>query len=636
MILSLCLLVFPLLFFSYYSYDAIKNNIIKEQEESLASESEVLHEFVHENFQWVLSVSIGQLFSIRKVNEEQLFVIKNGISQAQSFSDHELLDLTENYIMKAGNSKKVHTFICHKNNPRRGLFASEAVLKLLEAGEGYNGGSYLERIIKRKTFEVDKYYHFYFVQGDIHYLGTITMLDDEMVICLLRDISDIKRNYDDDSVGKAFAMNLETTISAINRIDPESTNIYVFNEHRKSIVRKSSYDLPLRIDDEILEKIKQDEVWEGYIDKMNYAHAFYFQQTGWFFLYTINLSKSIDTLNSSMMIIWAISSFLVILSIFLCSYILRRPLGILAKIAKTAEYIEHADLTDKDDLEKIYRMLPDHSHDEIGILVETLKEMSGSISKNAIKLLAANAQKRRLEGELSAAKDIQIGILPESLDSKEFSPLNISALQIPAKEVGGDLYDAISFDKDHVALIIGDVSDKGVPAALFMAMTVILIRECISLKMPVHQIAAEVNRNLCQHNPNLMFVTLFIGIIDKNTGELSFANCGHCLPFLVRNGQVEFVEGISGPAIGVAPDFEYKSFTVDVPEDSNLFFYTDGVSECQNHNKDLYGVERIIAFLERLRERDPAVICSKMMEELILYRNNATQSDDITILSVKI
>ncbi len=636
MIISLGLLILPLLIFSYYSYDAIKNNIIKEQTESLVSESKVLHEFVHENFQWVLSEQIVRLFSIRKNNEEQLFIIKNGIKQVQSFKNSEMMDIASDYIIVAGNSEKVHSFICNKDNPQQGLFAFDDLRKLLVEAKGSRNKNSLETIIKQKKFEGNGFYHLALEQGDKFFLCSITMLDEHNVICLLRDISELKSEYDNNATEKAFAMDLSSTISAINRIDPESTNIYVFNKERKSIIRKRAYDLPLNISDEILEKVQQDEFWEGPLDKMNYAYLFYFKQTGWFFLYTIDLTKSIAALNDSMDLIWGISVFLAVFCVFLCSFILRKPLGNLVKIAKTAEYIEHADLTDKHDLQKVSQMLPMHSHDEIGILADTLKEMSDSISKNAIKLLSANAQKRRLEGELNAAKEIQLGILPKTLDLHEFNPLKLSALQIPAKEVGGDLYDAIPFDKDHIALIIGDVSDKGVPAALFMAMTVILIRECVSLKMSAHEIASEVNRNLCKHNPNMMFVTLFIGILDKNTGELSFANCGHCLPFVIKNGSVKTVEGLSGPAIGVAPDFDYKSFTVNMPKDSNLFFYTDGVSESLNSNNELFGEKRIIAFLEQLKERDPSFICSKMIDELILYRNKAAQSDDITILSVRI
>jgi serine phosphatase RsbU (regulator of sigma subunit) len=340
-------------------------------------------------------------------------------------------------------------------------------------------------------------------------------------------------------------------------------------------------------------------------------------------------------LNDSIEIIWAITILLAGTCIFLCSLILRKPLGSLTRIAKTAEYIERADLTNKDEIAKIAQMLPEKSNDEIGMLSETLKEMSQSVSDKAIELLSANAQKRQLEGELNAAKEIQMGILPESLELREFSPLKLSALQVPAKEVGGDLYDAINFDEDRVALVIGDVSDKGVPAALFMAMTVILIRECVSLKMPVEQIALELNKNLCQHNPNMMFVTLFVGILNRRNGELSYVNCGHCVPYVFKDGKVSMIEGLSGPAIGVAPGFEYKAFSTEVPLNSNLFFFTDGVSEAQNPQQELYGEKRIERFLENLKENEPSKVCSRMMGELILYRNKAAQSDDITILCVR-
>ncbi|SFS58499.1 Stage II sporulation protein E (SpoIIE) [Succinivibrio dextrinosolvens] len=635
MFLSLCLLIVPLLLFSYYSYDALKSNIIQEQKEALSSESRVLKEFVHENFQWVLSESVVPLFSIRKTNEEQLFIIKKGITQAISFNDENLMEIAEDYILGAGNTDKEYTFISNTTKPYKGMFISDKARNLLESRLGTVTDRTLADIIRTRDLEPGKYYHYYFIHGTRHFLGSLTRLNKDHVICLLHDISTIKQNYDENYLEKAFALDLVGTISAINRIDPVSTNIYVFTEERKSIIRKLAYKLPDALNESFLEKAKQDEVWEGYLDKMNYAFIFYFKQTGWFFMYTINLANSVSALNDSMEIIWVITVLLAGTCIFLCSLILRKPLSSLTSIAKTAEYIEHADLTNKEEIEKIAQMLPEKSNDEIGMLSETMKEMSRSVSDKAIELLSANAQKRQLEGELNAAKEIQMGILPESLEFKEFSPLKLSAMQVPAKEVGGDLYDAIYYDEDHVALVIGDVSDKGVPAALFMAMTVILIRECVSLKMPVEKIALELNKNLCQHNPNMMFVTLFVGILNKRTGEFSYVNCGHCVPYVFSSGKVDTIEGLSGPAIGVAPGFEYKSFSTTLPLNSNLFFFTDGVSEAQNPQQELYGEKRIEYFLENLKETDPAQVCSKMMGELVLYRNKAAQSDDITILCVR-
>lgn len=636
MLLSLCMLIVPILLFSYYSYGAIKHNIIIEQRESISSESKVLRDFVQENFHWVLSDSIVPLQSIRKTNEEQLEILKMGLSMARSYEDDDLLRIVQDYLLTAGNSDHISLFISKIKDPKRGGFATEEIKDLLDSVMASNTSLTLEKLIRTKTFTKGKYYHFHFVYENRHYLVTITLLDKNNVICMLHDITLIRDNYHETSIEKAFALDVVSLIGAINRVDPNSTSIYVFTEELKSIIKKSNFQLPELVTHDLLEKAKTNEFWEGYLDEMNYAYIFYFRQTGWFFLYTINLEESIVSLKDSMSIIWIISAFLAISCIFMCSFILRRPMRTLTSIAKTAEYIEKADLTNKDELEIILRMLPEHSNDEIGLLAKTLREMASSISDNAIKLLSANAQKRQLEGELNAAKDIQKGILPVSLSSPEYDPLKIYGLLVPAKEVGGDLYDVISVDEDNVALIIGDVSDKGVPASLVMAMSVILIRECISLNMSVQQVAMELNKAMCMHNPNMMFVTLFVGILNKTSREFSYVNCGHCVPYIVKDKKVSLLEGLSGPAIGVAPDFEYKFFKQTLPPSCNLFLYTDGVSEAQNQNQELYGEERISSFLERLSTDDPYRMCSKMMDDIILYRNNAPQSDDITMLNVKI
>ena len=185
MLLSLCLLIVPLLLFSYYSYDALKKHIIQEQKAALTSESHVLQEFVSENFQWVLSESIVPLFSIRKTNEEQLFLIKKGITQAMSFRDDNLMEIAEDYILGAGNTNRTSTFISNTSKPYKGMFVSEKARRLLESRLGSVTDKTLADLIRDRDLEKDKFYHYYFINGRKHYLGSLTKLTDDYVICLL-------------------------------------------------------------------------------------------------------------------------------------------------------------------------------------------------------------------------------------------------------------------------------------------------------------------------------------------------------------------------------------------------------------------------------------------------------------------
>ena len=168
-----------------------------------------------------------------------------------------------------------------------------------------------------------------------------------------------------------------------------------------------------------------------------------------------------------------------------------------------------------------------------------------------------------------------------------------------------------------------------------MTMTVTLIREGVSLNITLEQLIDSLNKTLCQRNPNLMFVTLFIGILDKQTGMLEYANAGHCQPMMVnRQGAVRALTELSGPAVGVDEDLVYTSYHDQLAEDETLVLYTDGVTEAQNIHQELYGDDRLYAFLSAHANLSSADLSAKLTEELTNFKGTAPQFDDITMLIV--
>lgn len=254
-------------------------------------------------------------------------------------------------------------------------------------------------------------------------------------------------------------------------------------------------------------------------------------------------------------------------------------------------------------------------------------------------LVEAHLQSQIVNKSLELAKEIQMGLVPKDFPAlPEFKEIDIYATIIPALEVGGDLYDFFPLDKDRICFIIGDVSDKGVPAALFMAMartafkmSAIASPESIALTM------ARVNQFLCESNPQQMFVTAFAGILDLRTGLIDYADAGHEPPFVLQpSGTVLKINKVGGIVLGFMPDQKFSSGTIQLDPGDALVLYTDGVTEAMNVGHQLFGAEAIEKTLSRagraaLSER----IVKVLLDEMRGFVGEAHQSDDITMLVIK-
>ncbi len=244
----------------------------------------------------------------------------------------------------------------------------------------------------------------------------------------------------------------------------------------------------------------------------------------------------------------------------------------------------------------------------------------------------------RIETELSMATRIQGDMLPNIFPAfPERDEFEIFASMDPAKEVGGDFYDFFMIDDDHLGLVMADVSGKGVPAALFMMMSKILVNNFALMGGSPAKVLERVNAQICLNNKEEMFVTVWFGVLELSTGKVKAANAGHEYPILRKaNGEFELFKDKHGFVIGGMEGVRYKEYEFLLEKGGTLFLYTDGVAEATNANNELFGTERMLAALNQDPQAAPKTLLSNMRQAVDAFVGDAPQFDDLTMLSVKL
>ncbi len=265
-----------------------------------------------------------------------------------------------------------------------------------------------------------------------------------------------------------------------------------------------------------------------------------------------------------------------------------------------------------------------------------LQEKNRQLQKAYDDLKAAQAQiieKERLERELQVAAEIQISILPQELP--QVPGYDFGACMVPARMVGGDLYDVFPLDNEKMGVLIGDVADKGIPAAIFMARTHALIMVEAGHGGSPGEILLRANRHLIQLQQADQFVTVLFGILDCRNGVMDLARAGHEMPLLVfADGRVIVFPHGPGQPIGVfdAPTMDEQKITL--PAGATLLFFTDGVTDCANPQGDQFGPEQLNKTLAALASRSGQETCNLLLETLKRYQADAPQADDITLVAI--
>jgi len=275
--------------------------------------------------------------------------------------------------------------------------------------------------------------------------------------------------------------------------------------------------------------------------------------------------------------------------------------------------------------------------DEVGKLAQSFDYMKGSLKQYIADLTETTAAKERIESELQIAHDIQMGILPKLFPPfPEMSEFDLHAALEPAKEVGGDTFDFFFLDDDHLSFNVGDVSGKGVPASLFMAITKTLIKTRATRDTTPEVVLTQVNEDLSADNPSLLFVTLFMGTLNIRNGILDYCNGGHNPPYIIRaGGEIESLAMTGGIALGVMEGVEFQSKRITLHRGDALFVYSDGVTEAMNDKHELFSEARLEEELARLKGLPVGDIIAGVMEAIHNYSGDEPQTDDITVMIIR-
>ena len=242
-------------------------------------------------------------------------------------------------------------------------------------------------------------------------------------------------------------------------------------------------------------------------------------------------------------------------------------------------------------------------HNEIGTLADSFAEFAEEIDRHTNEIIKLNGEKQKIAAELSLATNIQSSMLPDKFpDRKEF---DIFASMDPAKEVGGDFYDFFLIDEDHLAVVIADVSGKGVPAALFMMSSMILINDHALMGGTPAEILERINNQICKTNKAHMFVTVWLGILEISTGKLTASSAGHEFPMINTNGKFELLKDKHGMPVGAFKKTKYKDYELTLKKGDIIFLYTDGVAEATNADNQLFGTDRTLDALNKNPDAAP-------------------------------
>ena len=268
------------------------------------------------------------------------------------------------------------------------------------------------------------------------------------------------------------------------------------------------------------------------------------------------------------------------------------------------------------------------------VLIEYILAVAWQYVQAAREKRALALENERISTELSLAKRIQTNSLPKDFQAfADRGEFDIYASMTPAKEVGGDLYDFFMPDEDHLCLVIGDVSGKGFPAALFMMLAMALIHHVAMRETSPAAILTAVNDEICSRNPEEMFVTVWLGILELSTGKLTAANAGHEYPAMKKpDGHFELVKDRHGFVIGGMAGVRYREYTLQMEPGSRLLVYTDGVAEANNAQEELFGTDRMIEALKQAENGAPSEIIAALDGAIQAFVGKAPQFDDTTML----
>jgi sigma-B regulation protein RsbU (phosphoserine phosphatase) len=274
-----------------------------------------------------------------------------------------------------------------------------------------------------------------------------------------------------------------------------------------------------------------------------------------------------------------------------------------------------------------------NSQDEMRSIAEAFEKMSHDIHLYIENIANITAESEQAKAQLDVARKIQYGMVPASFDECR-NGIEISALMQPAKEVGGDFYDAFALENGNYCAMIGDVSGKGVGGALFMALTKSILRDRMKQIMDPAAVLNKVNDDLCAQNPEGMFATVFVLVINPKTGVVTYANAGHNAPVLLAGENISFLDPEPGIALGLFEDAGIRNGNLTLKKGEGLLLYTDGVTEAVNSEKAFFGTEKLLSLLKEVSPKESSAAANSVKNSVEEFFTGCEQFDDITVLSL--
>jgi len=449
-----------------------------------------------------------------------------------------------------------------------------------------------------------------------------------------------------DSDGVMYAMftvdiSLEWFAEKVNEIKlyPNSFNYmigrsgtFLVSDRKEAILNESFFARPLlEGDKEMLKtghRMVNGETGMAMFERDSQEYYLFFapvKSTGWSVCIACPYSDIFASIDSLRNIMIALSLIGLLLLAWVCYFTISKLTAPLTRFAESATEIAQGNFM---------ATLPEiHSKDEMKTLHQSFSHMQKSLVDYIDELKRTTASKERIESELRIARDIQMGMVPKIFPPfPERDDVDLYAKLIPAKEVGGDLYDFF-IEGIKCYFIVGDVSGKGVPASLVMAVTCRLFRTVSAHFQTPAEIVTALNDALAESNESNMFCTFFIGILDLESGHLQYCNAGHNAPVILSpSGEVKFMEVEANLPLGLFGGFPYQGQECTIEKGTSIFLYTDGVTEAENVEKALYSDKRLLQLLDELRKEEPHSMVNDVLKDIECHVSGAEQSDDITIM----
>ena len=437
---------------------------------------------------------------------------------------------------------------------------------------------------------------------------------------------------------------IENINKDILNIDMESTSGYamLFSNSGTPISAKGMTEKTTALDllgtNQAVDNLKNNDsgMLRGIVNgKDSYILHDTIEETGWKLVLVLSVDSILSPVFESEHLIFLIDIVLIVINAVLL-------IVIALLVNKLSKSLTLPLITLTNDVEKIGEGNLDYSSqiktaDEIQTLSESFEKMTVSLKEHIKNLTDVTKEKERIGAELNVATHIQSSMLPCIFPPfPERKEIDIYATMNPAKEVGGDFYDFFMIDNRHLAIVMADVSGKGVPAALFMVIGKTLIKDHTQLDKDLGEVFSSVNDMLCEANSEGLFITAFEGILDLVTGEFKYVNAGHEMPCIAHSGNPYEVYKIRpGFVLAGMDGMIYKSGSVMLEPGDKIFQYTDGVTEATNAENQLFGMDRMLESLNKNLNASPAELLPAVKKDIDDFVGDAPQFDDITMLSLE-